>query len=380
MSDTSENLCFSVDVLRRIARKLEIPLISAIMADNAITYGIYERWVADGKAAGMTYLEEHADARRHPEWVLPGVQTVIMLGFPVETVEKMAILDGHTPPATQWLRKFPPEMSDAEIPPGFGLVAEYAASGIDYHDVIRRRLRTFQKELKCRFPEQISRGIVDTAPFLEREFAERAGIGFIGRNRMLIHPKFGSFLFLAAILTTETLKNEENEENRSPILSEMEQIGKRFSGEDSSGEILRRAILPERENDWRTDFQKMRRACESCGRCLRNCPTGALTAAGVDARKCLSALTVESRGPISAELADKIGIRVLGCDECQRVCPWNRTFLAQRPRTALELAPIFDLSDVDFRKMFAHTPFWRTTREGLVRNAEINRKNQERKA
>ncbi len=337
-NEMPETTCFTLNGLREIAEKLEIPLLSAIPAGEAITFQAYKRWVADGNATGMAYLEEHADARRHPENVLPGVRTVIMLGFPLETVEKMAIQDGRIPPATRWLRKFPPETLETEIPPGFGLVAEYATSGIDYHDVIRRRLKAFQKELKCRFPKQISRGIVDTAPFLEREFAERAGIGFVGRNRMLIHPEFGSFLFLAAILTTENLENH--------------------------------TVLP--------DFQKMRRMCETCGRCQRNCPTGALTEAGVDARKCLSALTVESRGAISEEMAGKMGIRVLGCDECQRVCPWNQAFISRRARTVLELEPIMKLGESGFREAFAHTPFWRATWEGMVRNAEICRTEKEK--
>ncbi len=343
MTDPPQCPRFTVSALREIANKMEIPLLSAIPATESVTYGAYERWIRDGNAAEMTYLKERAEVRRHPENVLSGARTVITLGFPIENVEKMAIQDGRIPPATQWLRRFPPETSVTEIPPGFGLVAEYAASGIDYHDVIRRRLKIFQKELKSLFPEQNSRGIVDTAPFLEREFAERAGIGFIGRNRMLIHPKLGSFLFLAAILTTKTLENDENNEKNNMIFD---------------------------------NFRKMRRMCESCGRCQRNCPTGALTDAGVDARKCLSALTVECRVPISTETAEKIGTRILGCDECQRVCPWNQSFLARRPRTTLELAPIFDLSDDDFRKMFAHTPFWRATRDGLLRNAKICVKNQ----
>jgi len=317
------------DSLLQLAHSFGFPLAGIVPAENARTFPAFEQWLAAGMNGELAYMCENAEARRNPASVLPGVQSLIMLGMPFEEVERTAREEFADRPVMELLRRFPADFPVDALPDGWGWVAEYAASGIDYHDLIRRRIKAFQKGLKAHFPNQVSRGIVDTAPLLEREFAQTAGLGFVGRNRMLIHPEFGSFIFLAAILTTEKLPF-------FPLLTSEEKA-------------------------------RLRNGCETCGRCQRNCPTGALTDEGVDARRCVSALTIETRGPFPTELLPLIGNHALGCDECQRVCPWNRKILKTRERTAIDLRSVPEMTDEEFRRVFAHTPFWRATLEGLKR-------------
>ncbi|MBO5438593.1 MAG: DUF1730 domain-containing protein [Thermoguttaceae bacterium] len=315
--------------IREAARTLGFPLLGAVEACGSEFFPEFQAWLEAGKCAEMAYLREHADARRHPGSVLPGVRSILMLGMPFAELEKIAEREHTDHPIRKFLVRQAPESGSSEPPENTAFVAQYASSGLDYHDIIRRQLKALQKTFREFFPNQTSRGIVDTAPFFEREFAVRAGLGFLGRNRMLIHPEFGSLFFLAAILTTEVLPVSA-ERPSVPLLTREEQL-------------------------------EFRRRCESCGQCLCACPTGALSESGLDARLCASYLTIEDRSfggssmPVSSPY-------LLGCDECQRHCPWNQPF---PPRTLFRL-DAFPLTSDTLRR----TPFFRPGPEKLEARAQ----------
>jgi epoxyqueuosine reductase len=218
--------------------------------------------------------------------------------------------------------------------PGQGRVSRYAW-GLDYHDVVHKRLRKLAGFHRRLVPQGRARGVVDTAPLLEREFGRLAGLGWIGRNTLLLNEKFGSWFFLAALLTSEELEYDQ----------------------------------PRDENH-----------CGSCRACLDACPTGALVAPyRLDARKCISYLTIELRGPIPVELCGPMGDRLFGCDACQEVCPWNRrtpatdeAAFAPRPgMNPVDLAELITLDEAAMRARFRHTPLRRAKRQGILRSAAI---------
>jgi epoxyqueuosine reductase len=222
----------------------------------------------------------------------------------------------------------------AEAPPFAGKVARYAV-GADYHDVLRRRLNELLAWVQRELPGTQGRGVVDTAPLLERDFARRAGLGWFGKNTMLIHKRLGSYTLLGALLLDCTLEPD-------------------------------------------VPFETSH--CGSCTRCLDACPTNAFTGPyQLDARRCISYLTIELRGPIPETLRPDVGDWVFGCDVCQEVCPWNRKApTATEPELApgvvgqtLNLIELLGMSDDEFRRRFRGTALWRSRRRGLLRNAAI---------
>jgi epoxyqueuosine reductase len=216
---------------------------------------------------------------------------------------------------------------DAGTPPGHGKVARYAW-GDDYHDLIERRLA----ELAAWLGEfgGVQKPYVDTGPVLERDFAALAGAGWHGKSTMLISQELGTWFFLAEILTTLDLPPDEPARDR----------------------------------------------CGSCTRCITACPTGAIDAPHhLDARRCISYLTIELKGSIPLELRPLIGDRVYGCDDCLTACPWNRfarasheAAFAAREGTQLPLIDLLALTDDDFRRLFRGSPIKRIKRRGLLRN------------
>jgi epoxyqueuosine reductase len=209
-----------------------------------------------------------------------------------------------------------------------GRIARYAW-GDDYHDLIEGKLRKFEAWLIERGGTQ--RRYVDTGPVLERDFAALSGVGWQGKSTMLIHPKLGPWCFLAAILTTLKFPTDE----------------------------------------------PMHDHCGKCTRCLDACPTGAITAPQrVDARKCISYLTIENKGPIPEEYRATIGDRIYGCDECLEVCPWNRfarqsnesAFAAREYVHGWALRDFLALDDDQFRRLFRRSPIKRIKRRGFLRN------------
>jgi epoxyqueuosine reductase len=258
----------------------------------------------------MSYLANRLDVYRHPGQLLDGAKSILMLGTNYRTVEP------------------------AELGPGQAKVSRYAW-GADYHEIIRRRLHGVADLHRRLKPGAGVRGVVDTAPLLEREYGQLAGLGWIGKNTMLINPRFGSWFFLAALLSTEEMAYDEPSE-----------VGR----------------------------------CGSCRACLDACPTGALVEPYcLDARKCISYLTIELRDAVPAEFRAACGKWIFGCDVCQEACPWNRGTPASaesafQPGPGMNSVEISDLSALDetaFRARFRHTPLWRARREGILRNAEM---------
>ena len=310
-----------MEELRELAKDAGFPLFGVIPAEASRDSRFLE-WLDAGNAAGMTYLQKNAHAFRHPENVLPGVKSVVMVGMPYAEVGRRAesVLSG--------MPKFLRFSENGEVPPGFGRVAKYAWPVVDYHAVIRNSLKILMDGIQKRFPEAKSRGVVDSAPFHEREFARRAGFGWIGKNRMLTHPEFGNEFFIAAVMTSAEINAEIKMQNAEMV------------------------------------------SCfDSCEKCLKICPTGALSVSGLDARRCLNYWMIEHRGAVPEEFWPAVGDRVFGCDACQTACPGSAS--ASEKPLLLELAPLFSLTEAEFRENFRHTVFFRTGLDGMRRNAAI---------
>ena len=280
-------------------------------------YSKLKAWLEKGFHGEMDYLETRREAYRHPAGVLPEVKSVVMLGMSYHF-----------------------DVTSFPRAPTRGRIARYAWSGVDYHDVIFKKLKQLCKFGKSIDPEMSIRGVVDTAPLLEREVAQMAGLGWHAKNTMLINREFGSWFLLAAILTSIEL----------PADAPME-----------------------------TDH------CGTCTACIDACPTDAFVQPGtLDATRCISYLTIEHRSPIPIDLRGQMGDWILGCDICQDVCPWNnKAIVTNREEFApkselrpLELADLFLLSDDQFRERFRKTPLWRPKRRGILRNAAIALGNQ----
>jgi epoxyqueuosine reductase len=280
----------------------------------------FYQWLQQGYAGGMNYLSDRAPAYEHPRHVLPGARSLLMLALPYRTAPPL-------PPA-----------------PGQGRVSCYAWGTLDYHDVIHSRLKPLVQLIQAHVPGSRARGVVDSAPLLEREFAQLAGIGWVGKNTLVIHPQLGSWFFLAAILTDVAL---------------------------------------DYDDPFPTDH------CGTCRACLDACPTDAFPQPYVlDATRCISYLTIELREMLPERLRNEVGDWVFGCDICQEVCPWNRRsptsseadFEPVDLLRPLDLCTLFGLSDDDFRRLFRRTPLWRAKRRGLLRNAAIVLGNQRHRA
>ncbi len=267
----------------------------------------FAAWLDAGMAGEMSpWLERGKTRRLDPQEVLPGARSVVVLA--------MNYWQGPRTAAQHASGKF----------------ARYAW-GDDYHDLIEARLRALDDFLLTRGGRQ--RYYVDTGPILERDFAAAAGAGWQGKSTMLLHPKLGTWYFLAELLTTLELEPD------APVQAR----------------------------------------CGSCTRCLDACPTGAIRRDHpyhLDARLCISYLTIEHRGPIPLELRPLMGDRIYGCDDCLDACPWNRfaresreAAFQARPVTAGEpLRDLLALTQAEFSAAFKGSPVKRTKRRGLLRN------------
>lgn len=262
------------------------------------------RWVENGYAGTMAYLERRLGERLEPQRVLPEAASVVCVA----------------------LNYFQGEPAEASWQP----VARYAW-GRDYHDVIAPRLTRLAAHLAEACGAR-SCGYVDTGPVLERDLAARAGLGWIGKNTMLLDPALGSWFFIGVLLTTASLDHD--------------------------------APLPDR--------------CGSCRACLDVCPTEAFVAPYLlDARRCISYLTIEHRGEIDADLGRQMGAWQFGCDLCQSVCPWNRKAPVTSDWSFAPAAPypeagaLAEMSDDDLRRRFAGSALLRPKPTGLRRNAAI---------
>jgi len=272
------------------------------------------RWLSEGRNGGMAYMAREPRRRSRPREVLPGAKSVIVLAT------NYAVGDAPDPPPSLIA----------------GRVSRYAW-GRDYHSVIEERLAKLEGFIReAAGPGSDCRSYVDHGPVLEKAFARKAGIGFIGKNTLLITEGFGSWVFLSVLLTTVELE----------------------PGTDRTSD------------------------CGSCRACLDACPTGALTAPyQLDANRCISYLTIENKGGIPEDLKPKFNGWVFGCDICQEVCPYNahpapaavNVFHPDQgagPWLDLERVTALD-SDEAFREMFRDTPLLRPKRAGLQRNANV---------
>jgi epoxyqueuosine reductase len=270
----------------------------------------------------MSYMQRHADARRDPASILPEVRSVVMVGMEYSHCGSRFADCGLTVDSSASDLGGQSAINNSQS--ANAKIARYAR-GSDYHDVLRNKLRALLGWVQIQRPEAHGRAVVDTAPLLERDFARRAGLGWIGKNTMLINKHRGSYFLLGALLVDFELA---------------------------------------------ADAAHAGFHCGTCTACLDACPTGAFPAPGwLDARKCISYLTIEHRGSIPQELRDGVGDWLFGCDICQEVCPWNRKD-ESRPE-AVDPIELLSLTEADFRRRFGGTALQRTRRRGLLRNAAI---------
>ena len=259
------------------AREIGFDAVTLTRAATAATFSAFQCWLDAGMHGEMEYLQRHSDARRHPSSVLPEVKTVFVVALAYEKVNP--------------LRCSQKTLAALATTSDCGIIAEYAR-GLDYHNVMRAKLQQLAETHHALFPDAKTRIAVDTAPILEREYAARAGIGWPGKNTMLINEPCGSRFFLGLLLSTIEL------DDMAPV----EQTASVFES-------------PEQNS-----------FCGNCRRCIDACPTGALSPYQLDARKCLNYWSIEYRGDdIPAEIAAEFGKRLFGCETCQSICPFNQT-------------------------------------------------------
>lgn len=301
-------------------------------------------WLAAGMHADMEWMARTAEKRLDPELVLPGAKSIIMLGVNYWSDAFAGGGAAHASREESTRRESSaPSMHRASNP----VWARYALHE-DYHETLKPALAAAGRVITELYggTEADYRYYVDTGPILERGWAARAGLGFTGKNAMLISREHGNWLFLAAILTRAAFEPD------API---------------------RKKIAP--PDSGRSEIGLL---CGKCTRCLDACPTRAFAAAGiVDARRCISYQTIENKGIIPRELRRGIGNRIYGCDVCLEVCPWNRfaqegrrlLLSARHDLAALTLEEILALTPERFAEVFRRTPIKRLKLVGLLRNA-----------
>jgi epoxyqueuosine reductase len=304
----------AADIKQR-ARELGFDLVGITTADPPPHAAQFQQWLANGFHGEMGYMTKRANERVDLTRVLPGAQSVIVVELNYYT--------GKAPHPVP----LPVTRGEGVRRTGEGRVARYAWGARDYHDVTGEKLdqlANFIVELGGQ-----AKWCTDTVPVLERELAQRAGIGFVGKHTNLINRLLGNWLFVGEVLTNLKLPPDP----------------------------------PEHPH------------CGICRRCLDACPTGALVAPyRLDARRCISYLTIELKGSIPVELRSMIGDRVFGCDDCLEVCPWNRfaRMSSVKEFRRRELPPLTEFLSWDeqkFRDFFRGTPIFRIKRRGFLRNA-----------
>ncbi|MGA9533706.1 MAG: tRNA epoxyqueuosine(34) reductase QueG [Anaerolineales bacterium] len=301
------------------ARDLGFALAGVTTADPPPHVDVYEEWLEHNRHGEMEYLQRSRNrrARSNPRDLLPECESILVVGV-------------------NYLSR-----DDESGPSAPARVSNYAV-GDDYHDLIPARLQELMQELEAWAGEPVPHRIyTDTGPILERELAQRAGLGWIGKNTCLINPNRGSYFFLAEVL-----------------------LGLKLPADDPM----------------KADH------CGSCTRCIDACPTSCIRQdRTLDARHCISYLTIELRGEIPPDLREQVGGWVFGCDICQQVCPWNVRFAGASEEPAFQSRPFFQdaelsdyltMDDEVYRRTFKGSPLKRAKRHGLARNAAIAAGNQ----
>ncbi len=315
---------------------------------------ILHEWLRDGLHADMDWMRRTEDKRVNPEHVLAGVKTVILLG-----VNYWRAQEPRTAAGPQWAR--------------------YALHD-DYHDTIKPGLIAAGRLLEQRYglTAQQYRYYVDAGPVLERGWAARAGIGFLGKNAMLISRRHGNWLLLAAILTRLELRADEPIGKRLAAAVSRPGPGSQQGVPAASGSPAASSAPADSPPTARADAVGL--LCGKCTRCLDACPTKAFARPGlVDARRCISYHTIENRGIIPRALRPGIGRRIYGCDVCLDVCPWNRfaregrqmLLVARDELGQLTLPELLTLTPARYATLFRRTPIKRVKLPGLLRNACI---------
>jgi epoxyqueuosine reductase len=307
--------------IRERARAMGFDAVGIAPATPSPRAEAYVRWVEAGHAGEMGYLtrEDAIAKRRDPALVVPHAKSAVVVTR----------------------NYYPGDNDGADTDPSRGVVARYARND-DYHELLKERLIELQNWIDAELTPVGGRAYVDTGPVLERELASRAGLGWHGRNTLLIRPRHGSYFFLGVVLLDVEL-------------------------------------------DYDAPFE--RDHCGSCTNCLSACPTGALlgrdeTGAPVlDARRCISYLTIELKGPIPRELRPLIGNRIYGCDICQETCPHNSPKFVQItseeafwPRQGVhgtQLIELMAMDQTEFSRRFKNSPVKRAKRRGLLRNVAV---------
>ncbi len=301
------------------ARRLGFDLVGITTPDPPPHLAFFERWLDQGRHGELGYLaaERARERRADPRRILPECRSILALGMRYQPQPGGAL--------------------GAEQGAGLrGRTASYAW-GEDYHEVLPQRMQALVAFLEAQAGQAVpNRWYTDTGPILERDLAQRAGLGWAGKNSCLIHPELGSYFFLAEILLGIELEPDP-------------------------------PFIPDH--------------CGSCRRCLEACPTGCiLPDRSLDARRCISYLTIELKGAIPPELRPQLGDWVFGCDICQQVCPWNERFAAPTqepafaPRPGLpqpDLIEALSLTPEEFHRQFRGSPVKRTKRRGYLRNAAV---------
>jgi len=332
------------DAIKERARELGFDLVGITGAEPSAFAAKYRGWIARGYAGEMDYLSRNLDRRLNPQELLPDARSIIVVGMNYYTEEALGNRqsamgrDAGSGSGTSSECLMP--NAECPIPDADGpaVFARYAL-GDDYHDVMTARLRELLAFLKAEAGEGTEgRVYVDTGPLLEREVARRAGLGWFGKNTMLINTRRGSYFFLGEIVTNVALPVD------APAVG----------------------------------------GCGTCTRCIDACPTGAITAPyELDARRCISYLTIELKGAIPDEFRPALaesGYRIYGCDICQEVCPFcnkqsrptNEPAFQPRPATTgRKLIDLLLLTDEQFGEQFKGSPIKRAKRRGLLRNVAV---------
>jgi len=324
-------------LVKRLARGVGLHHVGICRAAPIDRGAYYRQWLDAGHAGEMTYLHRNVPYRENPAGLLPGCRSIICAALPYGRREppESGSSPGAGTSASQSLKAVPRGTSLLK-----GRVAQYAR-GRDYHVVFRQLLTDLVERVRAELSEPAEfRIFVDTGPLLEREIAAAAGLGWIGRNTLLLHPRLGSYFFLGEVLTTLELEPD----------------------------------------DVLTDH------CGTCTRCLDACPTRAFPAAyQLDAARCISYLTIEHRSEVPAELHGAMGDWIFGCDVCQEVCPFNRKAPpAEQPDIAADVLPpaldllkLVHLRSGEYRRLTNGTAARRASRKMWRRNAAIALRNAE---